>query len=59
MTDPDLLRSASEQGRVLVTDKVQDFARLHQRFVTSGESHAGILLVSPRRYPRAKGPIRK
>lgn len=58
-TDPELLRAASERGRVLVTDNVQDFARLHQQFVRSGEAHAGILLASPRRYPRAKGTIRK
>lgn len=58
-TDPDLLRAASEGGRILVTDNVQDFARLHKQFVRSGESHAGILLVSSRRYPRAKGTIRK
>lgn len=57
--DPDLLRAASERARVLVADNVQDFARLHQRFARSGEAHAGILLVSPRRYPRAKGTIRK
>lgn len=58
-TDLDLLRAAHERGRVLVTDNVQDFARLHQEFMRAGEAHAGILLVSPRRYPRAKGTIRK
>ncbi len=57
-TDPDLMRAAAERRRVLVTDNVQDFARLHQQVVRSGESHNGILLVSPRRYPRAKGTIR-
>lgn len=58
-TDLDLLREASKRGRVLVTDNVQDFARLHRQFARSGELHHGILLVSPRRYPRAKGTIRK
>jgi uncharacterized protein with PIN domain len=56
---PELLRAAFGRDRILVTDNVQDFARLHQQFMRSGEAHSGILLVSPRRHPRAKGTNRK
>lgn len=56
--DPELLRKALVLGRVLVTDSVQDFARLHQQLVTSGEDHAGIILVSPESFPPSKGTIR-
>jgi len=55
--DPDLLRSAGELGRAIVTDNVADFARLHQRFLAAGEDHAGIILVSPARFPRSKRTI--
>ncbi len=52
--DPDLLRAARELDRVIVTDNVQDFARLHRQFLVVGEDHAGIILVPPSRYPRSK-----
>jgi len=55
--DPELLRAARELDRVIVTDNVQDFARLHQQFLASGEDHAGIILVSPTRFPRSKRTI--
>lgn len=55
--DPELLRAARDQGRVLVTDNVQDFARLHQQFVRARENHAGILLASPATFPRSKKTI--
>jgi predicted nuclease of predicted toxin-antitoxin system len=57
-TDTDLLRAALELGRVMVTDNVQDFARLHQQLIRAGDDHTGILLASPARYPRAKRTIR-
>ncbi len=55
--DPDLLRAARELDRVLVTDNVRDFVRLHQRFLASGEDHAGLVLASPARFPRSKRTI--
>lgn len=55
--DADLLRRATDLDRVVVTDNVQDFARLHQRFLAAGTDHAGILLVSPKRLPRSKRTI--
>lgn len=57
-SDLELLRAARELQRVLVTDNVQDFARLHQQFVRTREDHAGIILASPTRFPRSKKTIR-
>jgi predicted nuclease of predicted toxin-antitoxin system len=55
--DPEVLRAARELARVIVTDNVQDFTRLHQLFLASAEDHAGIILVSPSRFPRSKRTI--
>jgi uncharacterized protein with PIN domain len=55
--DPDLLRAARELDRVVVTDNVQDFARLHQRFLASSEDHGGIILASPAQFLRSKRTI--
>jgi predicted nuclease of predicted toxin-antitoxin system len=57
--DPELLQAAHALGRVLVTDNIQDFARLHQLLAATGQEHAEIILVSPATFPRAKGTIRK
>lgn len=53
-SDLELLRAARELRRVLVTDNVQDFARLHQQFVRAREDHAGIVLASPASFRRSK-----
>ena len=56
--DTELLRAARELRRVLVTDNVRDFARLHQQFVHAREDHAGIILAAPASFPRSKKTIR-
>ncbi|MBJ7599294.1 MAG: hypothetical protein DLM67_19710 [Candidatus Nephthysia bennettiae] len=55
--DRELLRGARKLGRLIVTDNVADFARLHRQCLAEGEDHAGIILVSPARYPRSKRTI--
>lgn len=45
-TDPGLLEWASQHDRAIVTENVDDFARL------SHEPHAGIILVRAPRWPR-------
>lgn len=50
--DDELLRLARQEQRVLVTENVRDFMPLHRVMLSRGESHAGILLTSPRRFPR-------
>ena len=44
--------------RVLATDNVQDFARLHQQFVRTREERAGIPLVSPASFARSQKTMR-
>lgn len=43
--DEDLLGLAAEEGRVLVTFNVSDFAAIAQRWAAEGRSHAGLVLV--------------
>jgi hypothetical protein len=48
--DPDHLRFATEQGRVLCTFNVGDFYELHTACLAQGREHAGIILVPQQRY---------
>ncbi len=54
--DPDLLRIASGQARILVADNVSDFTRLHRDFMAAGETHGGVLLAAPAQFPPATAP---
>jgi len=49
--DAQLLERAADEGRVLVTENIRDFAVLHSRWMASDRTHPGILLVSTRTYP--------
>lgn len=55
--DDVVFRRATELGRAVVTDNVRDFAPLHERWLANHETHAGLILVSSQRYPRAKRTI--
>ena len=55
--DAAVLRHATASGRVLVTDNIEDFVRLHQLFLAEGEDHKGILLASSAKLPRSKRTI--
>jgi len=44
-TDAEQLRFAASRGRVMVSCNVADFAKLHSDWMSSGEDHAGIILV--------------
>ncbi|GAC1458166.1 MAG: hypothetical protein NVSMB8_06550 [Candidatus Limnocylindrales bacterium] len=50
--DREILAAATSEGRAVVTENVGDFVRLFSMCATSGERHAGIILVSRRRFPR-------
>jgi transposase len=52
-SDAELLRRATEADRTVVTANVGDFVELHRAAVVSGRSHAGVILVSRRRFPLA------
>ena len=51
--DEDLLRSATAEGRAVVTENVKDFAVLHRRITAEGRRHMGLVFTHPRRFPRA------
>jgi predicted nuclease of predicted toxin-antitoxin system len=55
--DAVLLAAATQAGRAVVTADVVDFIELHRAAVTSGRAHAGILLISGRRYPSSRTGI--
>lgn len=53
LSDPDQLRFAATEGRVMVTRNRDDFIRLTAEFFRSGEPHPGLLIVS-RSLPSSK-----
>jgi hypothetical protein len=44
-SDEEQLAYAAAQNRVVVTSNAGDFARLHRDALSSGQSHAGIIIV--------------
>jgi Domain of unknown function (DUF5615) len=48
--DSEQLTWATKQGRVIYSGNVRDFYRLHTEFLTSGQNHAGILLMQQQRF---------
>lgn len=57
MEDPELLRRAQRELRVLVTDNVVDFAPLIGLFAELGEHHSGVLFTSGNAFPRSEEGI--
>ena len=55
--DTVVLEAAGAMGRSLVTDNVGHFLVAHERIVLAGRHHAGLVLASPRGYPRSKRTI--
>lgn len=54
IADADLLATAIAERRAVVTEDVRDFAILHRRLLDDGRMHYGIVLTSPRRFPRRR-----
>lgn len=52
-SDPEQLRFAAEEGKVMVTRNRDDFIRLTTEFFRTGEPHPGLLIVS-RAIPSSK-----
>ncbi|HUQ17549.1 MAG TPA: DUF5615 family PIN-like protein [Candidatus Saccharimonadales bacterium] len=52
-SDREILAVATSEGRAVVTENVGDFGRLFRILAASGERHAGVILVSGRRFPRS------
>ena len=55
LTDEDLLRAATADGRAVVTENVKDFAVLHRRISAAGQRHSGLVFTHPRRFSRSAG----
>jgi Domain of unknown function (DUF5615) len=54
-SDDDVLAWAARNDRCVVTENVSDFARL----AALGVTHAGIVLVSPQRFPRTPSGLHR
>jgi len=52
LEDEDLLRVATGDGRVVVTENARDFDRIVRTWAARGEHHGGVLFTSPRRFHR-------
>jgi len=52
LSDAEVLDLATAEKRAVVTEDVRDFAVEHRRRLASGVTHFGIVLTSPKRYPR-------
>jgi hypothetical protein len=55
--DRTVLEVAGTLGRSLVTDNIAHFLGAHVGLLAEGKHHAGLLLASPRSYPRDKRTI--
>jgi len=47
LPDADVLDLAIEQGRIVVTANIRDFARLARSRMEAGQDHPGIVLIPP------------
>jgi predicted nuclease of predicted toxin-antitoxin system len=47
LPDDDVLDLAIEQGRIVVTANIRDFARLARSRLEAGQHHPGIVLIPP------------
>jgi hypothetical protein len=62
LTDEDLFEYAQETARAVVTYNRDDFLELDRRYRRRDRSHAGIVILNPRRFPqgpRSIGPLVK
>jgi len=50
LTDDRHLEFAASVGRPIYSLNARDFARLHAEYLTSGRSHAGIIVIPRQRY---------
>jgi predicted nuclease of predicted toxin-antitoxin system len=57
MSDEDILASATEQGRCVVTANVRDFATLSARWNRLGKVHAGIIHIVTAAFPQDRGYV--
>ncbi len=56
-SDPDVLSAAAENGYVLLTENVSDFARIAAERLTAGGHHRGVLIALSSRFSRRPSGI--
>lgn len=52
LDDDDLLRAATQDRRIVVTQNARDFDRIVRAWAALGQRHSGVVFTSPRRYHR-------
>jgi hypothetical protein len=52
-----VLEEAGKIGRAVVTDNVPHYLAAHRRLMAEEKHHSGLILASPRAYPRSKRTI--
>ena len=55
--DATILKVATSEGRVLITENIRDFTALNTLWSAEHRVHAGIILVSTRTYPYSSGRV--
>ena len=51
--DEQLLDHARAEGRALLTENVRDYRPLAEALLVAGDSHAGLVFTTEKRWPRA------
>jgi hypothetical protein len=57
LSDRDVFGIAISERRVIVTENVIDFVPLHAEALATSASHFGVVLTSPRTFPRTRRVI--
>lgn len=52
LPDEQILARAATDGRALVTGNIKDFMPLDTQYRSTGQSHAGLILVSTKTFPQ-------
>jgi len=50
--DDEVLDHARSEGRAVVTENIRDYRPVVEAPLTAGESHAGLVFTTPKRWPR-------
>lgn len=51
--DDEVFDHARSEGRAVVTENIRDFRPLAEALLAAGESHAGVLFTTDKRWPRS------
>ena len=57
LPDEEILIGAAEAGRALVTANIKDFMPIDARYRATGRTHAGLIIVSTKTFPRNRAYV--